>query len=296
MNTPPKNTQPARDNELQLAEPRSDAVVRSIGIPPRPAVLLALQEEIAEPSPDLRSIARLVAGDVALTAALLRAVNSPALGLERPCGTFAQAVGTLGIKPLGALITDLLVRRELRTDGLQLTRFWDVSAKRSYALARLSRNLGEVPPDMGQSFGLFCDVGIPLLMQRFPDYGKTLRVCNDEPERSFTAIEHEHHQADHALIGGMMARSWGVSKTVCLAIRLHHDYSIFQNPDIPHDICQLVAMGLLAELAIQRFAGLNHSSEWDKGGDLAMGSLMLTDQEVEDWIDKLLEDFSSGKA
>ena len=93
-----------------------------------------------------------------------------------------------------------------------------------------------------------------------------------------------------------MARSWGVSKTVCLAIRLHHDYSIFQNPDMPHDVCQLVAMGLLAELAIQRFAGLNHSSEWDKGSDLAIGSLMLTDQEVEDWVDRLLEDFSSGKA
>ena len=55
-------------------------------------------------------------------------------------------------------------------------------------------------------------------------------------------------------------------------------------------------MGLLAELAIQRFAGLNHSSEWDKGSDLAIGCLMLTDQDVEDWVDKLLEDFSAGKA
>ena len=87
-----------------------------------------------------------------------------------------------------------------------------------------------------------------------------------------------------------------MSKTVCLAIRLHHDYSIFQNPEMPPEVCQLVAMGLLAELAIQRFAGLNHSSEWDKGSDLAIGCLMLTDQDVEDWVDKLLEDFSAGKA
>jgi HD-like signal output (HDOD) protein len=288
--------QSVQDIELQLSGPQSDALVKSIGIPPRPAVLLELQKEIAKEDPDLRSVARLVAGDVALTAALLRTVNSPAFGLKRPCETFAQAVALLGIKPLSALITDLMVRRVLRTDGPQLTRFWDVSGKRSYALARLSRNMGDVPPDVGQSFGLFCDVGIPLMMQRFPDYGKTLKACNDEPDRSFTAVEHEHHQADHALIGGMMARSWGVSKTVCLAIRLHHDYSIFQNPDMPHDVCQLVAMGLLAELAIQRFAGLNHSSEWDKGSDLAIGSLMLTDQDVEDWVDKLLEDFSSGKA
>ena len=145
---------------------------------------------------------------MALTAAMLRTVNSPAFGLKRPCETFAQAVAMLGIKPLSALITDLMVRRVLRTDGPQLTRFWDVSGKRSYALARLSRNMGEVAPDVGQSFGLFCDVGIPLMMQRFPDYGKTLKACNDEPDRSFTAIEHEHHQADHALIGGNRGDLW----------------------------------------------------------------------------------------
>ncbi len=285
-----------QDVELQLSGPQSDALVKSIGIPPRPAVLLEIEREIAKDDPDLRNVARLVAGDVALTAAMLRTVNSPAFGLKRHCETFAQALALLGIKPLSALITNLMLRRVLPTDGLQLTRFWDVSGKRSYALAKLSRHMGEVAPDLGQSFGLFCDVGIPLMMQRFPDYAKTLKACNDEPERSFTAIEHEHHLADHALIGGMMARSWGVSKSVCLAIRLHHDYSISQNPDMPHDVCQMVAMGLLAELAIQRFAGMNHSSEWDKGSDLAMGSLMLTDQDLEDWVDRLLEDFSAGKA
>lgn len=290
------NTQSVKDIEQQLSGPGSDALVKSIGIPPRPAVLMELQKELEKDDPDLRTVARLVAGDVALTASMLRIVNSPAFALSRPCETFAQAISMMGIRPLNALITDLLVRRVIRTDGPQLTRFWDVSGKRSYSLARLSRNMGQVAPDMAQSFGLFCDVGIPLMMQRFPDYGKTLKACNDEPERSFTVIEHEHHQADHALIGGMMARSWGVSKTVCLAIRLHHDYSIFQNPEMPPEVCQLVAMGLLAELAIQRFAGLNHSSEWDKGSDLAIGCLMLTDQDVEDWVDKLLEDFSAGKA
>jgi HD-like signal output (HDOD) protein len=288
--------QSVEDVEKQLSGPQSDELVRSIGIPPRPAVLMEIQKEIAREDPDLRTVASLVAGDVALSAAMLRTVNSPAFGLKRPCETFAQAISMLGIKPLGALITDLMVRRVLRTDGPQLTRFWDASGKRSYALARLSRRMGAVPSDVAQSFGLFCDVGIPLMMQRFPDYGATLKACNDEPERSFTAIEHERHQADHALIGGMMARSWGVSKTVCLAIRLHHDYSIFSKPDVPAEVGQLVAMGLLADLSIQRFAGMNHSAEWDKGSDFAIGALTLTDHDVEEWVAELQEDYAAGKA
>ena len=76
-----KTMQSVQDVELQLSGPQSDALVKSIGIPPRPAVLLELQKEIAKEDPDLRSVARLVAGDVALTAALLRTVNSPAFGL-----------------------------------------------------------------------------------------------------------------------------------------------------------------------------------------------------------------------
>ena len=109
-----------------------------------------------------------------------------------------------------------------------------------------------------------------------------------------------------SVTGGRSTRVWALSAArhaagsavvpTAVAIRLHHDYSIFQNPEMPPEVCQLVAMGLLAELAIQRFAGLNHSSEWDKGSDLAIGCLMLTDQNVEDWVDKLLEDFSTGKA
>ena len=152
----------------------------------------------------------------------------------------------------------------LRTDGPQLTRFWDVSAKRSYAMTLLARSLRGIDVDIAQSFGLFCDVGIPLLMHRFPDYGRTLKASNDDTDRSFTEVEQASHQTDHALIGAIMGRSWGISQTVCLAIRLHHDYAIFRDPHVPDSVARLIAMGLLAEVAIQRFAGLNESTEWKK--------------------------------
>jgi hypothetical protein len=81
---PLNNTQSVKDVEQQLSGPGSDALVKSIGIPPRPAVLIELQKELDKDDPDLRTVARLVAGDVALTASMLRIVNSPAFGLSRP--------------------------------------------------------------------------------------------------------------------------------------------------------------------------------------------------------------------
>jgi hypothetical protein len=93
-----------------------------------------------------------------------------------------------------------------------------------------------------------------------------------------------------------MARSWGVSQTVCLAIRLHHDYAVFRDPKVPEAVARLIAMGLMAEMAIQSYAGLNSSTEWVKGGDAAMGALMLGDHDMHDWIERLVAGFSEGKA
>jgi len=280
----------------QLADTEVDALVRSMGIPPRPATLIDLQAEIAKEDPDFQRVTRLVASDVALTAAMLRIVNSPACGLTRQCDTVDQAVRMIGLKQIAGIVTGLMLRKALRTDGPQLTRFWDVSGKRAFALSRLAVDLGgpTVDVDLAQSFGLFCDVGIPLLMQRFPGYGQTLKACNDEKHRPFTDCEQERHQTDHALIGSVMARSWGISRTVCHPIRLHHDYRVFQDPGIPEPVCRLIAMGLIAELAIQRFARLNDSTEWDKGGHAAMGALVLSDADVEDWSERLLERFALG--
>ncbi|MFZ4626673.1 MAG: HDOD domain-containing protein, partial [Rhodoferax sp.] len=147
---------------------------------------------------------------------------------------------------------------------------------------------------VAQSFGLFCDIGIPLLLQRFPDYPKTLMACNSAAELSFTELEQHQHHTDHAQIGALMARSWDISPTLCQAIRLHHDYAVVLDAKVPETVARLIAMGLLAEVAIGRFDGHTSCTEWEKGGDYAMGALVLNIQDTEDWIDRLLQDFSNG--
>ncbi len=288
----------AQQAELQLADPGVDALVRNMGVPPRPQMLADIAAEMALEDPDPARIARIVATDVALTAAVLRVANSPAYALTRRAETLGQAVQLLGLRQIGVLVTGLVMRKALRTDGPQLTRFWDVSAKRSWALSTLARRLRgiHVGVDVAQTFGLFCDVGIPLLLQRFPDYGRTLQAANGEPAGSFTHIEQQAHDTDHALVGALMARSWGVSQTICLAIRLHHDYAVFHDPKVPEPVAQLIGMGLLAERAIQTFAGLHGSNEWCKGGDGALGALMLSDHDAEEWIERLMDGFFEGAA
>ena len=284
----------AAQAEEQLNSAAVQDTIKGIPIPPRPLVVQQLQTELGKAEPDLRKAALIVSQDIGLTVAVLKAVNSPMFGLSRKAESIEQAVGLIGLRYLSILVTALSVRSLLKGEAQMLGRFFDTSAKRSYAMTRMARATRTVDPGLAQTFGLFCDVGIPLLMNRFPNYVDTLKVANMDPERSFTQIEQSAHNTDHALIGAMMVKSWELPSTVALAIRLHHDYQVFLDPKVPRDVTRLIALGLVAELAIQRYARLHSNVEWFKGGDYVAGALVLSPLEVEEWVEQLIEEFAAG--
>ena len=284
----------AAEAEDQLNSSAMQETIRGIAIPPRPVVVQQMQTELGKEEPDLRRAAQIVSQDIGLTVAVLKVVNSPMFGLSRKADSVEQAVGLIGLRQLSILVTALSMRNLLKGDTQMLSRFYDTSAKRSYAMTRMAKVTKAVDVGLAQTFGLFCDVGIPLLISRFPHYIDTLKVANMDPERSFTRIEQDAHNTDHALIGAMMVKSWELPNTVALAIRLHHDYQVFLDPKVPRDVSRLIALGLVAEVAIQRFARLHSTVEWFKGGDFVAGALVLSPAEVEEWIEQIIEEFAAG--
>ena len=267
-----------------------DGLVRSIAIPPRPSLVVELQAEIASDDPDFRRIARIVAVDVGLTAAVLRSVNSPFYALSRRAETLDQAVSLIGLRQIGALITGLVLRRVLRADGPDLGPYWSMFERRCYAMTQLAAGIRGVPADVAHSFGLFCDVGILLLLPRFAGYAQTIERAAQSTDHTFTEVEQAAHKTDHALVGALVARTWGLSTAVCQAIRLHHDPVALADPETPEVVALMVAMGVLSELAIQRHAGHADSAEWTRSGAAASATLRLSTVEVEAWMARLAGD------
>lgn len=284
----------AQGAQQQMENSALGSLIKDIPIPPRPVVVQLMQEEMARPEPDLREIAHIVSQDVGLTVAVLKTVNSPLYGLSRKAESVEQAVGLIGLKQLGILVTALAMRSLLQGDAKTLGRFYDTSARRTLAMARVAKTTGVVDVTLAQTFGLFCDVGIPLLMKRFPTYVQTLKVANDDPSRSFTAVEHEAHNTDHALIGALMVKTWNLPPVVALAIRLHHDYDVFLDPKIPREVARLISLNILAEEAIQRYAQIHSNVEWQKGGDYVASTLSMEPAEVEEWLEQLIDIFAGG--
>ncbi|MGB9111021.1 MAG: HDOD domain-containing protein [Telluria sp.] len=273
------------------AEDPVDALMKSIRIPPRPSLLADLQRELASPDPSPETIGRIVASDVGMSGALLKLANSSIYGGRRKAKSIEQAILFLGINQVASLMAGLLARQAIPANSAALASFWDVSTRRAQAMVFLSRRMRIGEPDVAHTFGLFCDTGVPLLMDRFKDYEATFFAASQEAERPFTALEEERHATSHAAIGCLLARNWGLSDHVAWAILHHHDYAVLDDVNTAGAVRSLVALSLLAESAISAYQGHAESLEWHKGGARACAYLGLSDEETAELLDELHEAF-----
>jgi HD-like signal output (HDOD) protein len=244
-----------------------DALIKSIRIPPRPSLLADLQRELAAPDPAPGAIARIVASDVGMSGALLKLANSPFYGSARRAKSVEHATTPA------------------------LANFWDISTRRAQAMAYLARRLRLGAPDVAHTFGLFCDTGVPLLMERFADYGATFAEAASDAVRPLTALEQDRHSTSHAAIGCLLAHNWGLSAEVAWAILHHHDYPVLEDAATHDAVRSLVALSLLAERAIAKYQGHAGSLEWDKGGARACAFLGLPEEETLELLDELHDAF-----
>jgi HD-like signal output (HDOD) protein len=273
------------------AEDPVDALIKSIRIPPRPSLLADLQRELASSDPSPAEIARIVASDVGMSGALLKLANSSIFGGRRKAKSIEQAILFLGINQVASLMTGLLARQAIPANSAALASFWDVSSRRAEAMVFLSRRLRIGETDVAHTFGLFCDTGVPLLMDRFPAYAATYAAASLETERPFTALEQERHSTSHTAIGTLLARNWGLSEDVAWSILHHHDYAVLDDTDTSPTVRSLVALSLLAENAIRKYQGDAESLEWNKGGARALAYLGLSGEETAELLDELHEAF-----
>ena len=264
----------------ELSREAAEKLVTSIGIPPRPAVVLAVMDEKSKDEPNLKVIADAISRDVGVAAALLKTVNSPLFGLRCPVSSIPQAVNLLGLRQVSTLVTSLAMKTSLSTQGIE--RFWDQSARIAMLSAWLAGRLG-MDRDSAHLFGLFRDAGIPLLMRRFKDYKDTLRLANQDTERAFTDVEDECHGMNHAVVGAIVARNWCLPEGLREAILRHHDTGLFDGQaDSTARI--LVALGHLAGQIECRTLHQQDDREWHRFRESVLTWLMLGEDDVPDLV------------
>lgn len=258
---------------------------KEIEIPPRPAILERISNEMLKEEPDYKRLATIIGADVALSAGLIKTANSPFFGYRIRARTINEALMLLGLDVASRALAGIILRRVF-PNSLRLERFWDASARIARVSGWLARRVGnhKLRPDDAYTFGLFRDCGIPVLMMRFPAYREILARANNEAELSFTAVEEAQLPTNHAMVGYMLAHSWWLPEEIYLAIRHHHDSAIVATPSLTPPLTSRyrIAISQFAEHLVQRHTGLDHTHEWPKLGDACLKLLDIAEDDIED--------------
>jgi HD-like signal output (HDOD) protein len=261
------------------ARPAAMELANTVNIPPRPALLMALQREMAQQEPDIKKVAQLINRDVAIAGNLLGMANSAMFNLRKKLSTVEDTILLIGLNHCSAMVTGLLTKKILANGKMMMPRFWDVSEKRAWGMSCLAKQLRVASPATAHNFGLFCDIGIPLMMASFADYLKTLQLANRMETDGFTQLENRRHGINHALVGAMLTEHWGIDGDVVSAIRHHHTPHAIQDQKFPEAVRILLAMHCVVEKTIQEYRNAT-AIEWEISGASASAALHLSQDDI----------------
>ena len=147
---------------MDISQQEAEKLLKSIVIPPRPAVLDDLNREARKSEPNPSKIAQLIGQDVSLSAAMLKTVNSPLFGLSKRVGSVPQALTLLGVNNTLNIITGLSLKAAMSGNkNPKLERFWDSAALEAMVSAFIAAKLPGAQSDAAYTFGLFqnCEIG-----------------------------------------------------------------------------------------------------------------------------------------
>jgi HD-like signal output (HDOD) protein len=293
---PPATRQHTATIARELDQARRNGPLKTIVVPPCPALLVQLREALSAAVPDLTAVARIASSDVAMSATLIRQANSARHNTGQPVRSIGQALTRLGLDTTAAAMTAFLASSAIHPDKRHLARFWETSGERGTAMGLLSRRLPGLSPDVAQTCGLFLHVGLPVMLQSLRGYGGTMVEAQARRDRTYVQTENANHRTDHAVVGALVARVWQLAPEVMATIRLHHDLDALADDRVEPEVRSYVALALVAELLLRRRESLPPDAEWNQHGAAALSWLGIDESELDLWHDQLCEAFEADAA
>jgi putative nucleotidyltransferase with HDIG domain len=174
--------------------------------------------------PPTADVVSAVEADVALAVAVMRLANQVE---GRTRGHVESAVGAVEV--LSPQTVHSIASRARTFDFFERTAVWQGIPERfrlhavatQRAADRLAREISYEARDRLMVTALLHDIGKLVLVHAYPGYPRQIHGDARTPEER---IQRERRElgVDHALVGGVLARRWGLPKSIASVIERHH--------------------------------------------------------------------------
>lgn len=189
-----------------------------IDIPARPESLVQLSLLMADDDMNLQAASRLIEDDMALAAAVMKAVNSSLYGLKGRVQSVHQAITYLGLREVAAITFEMGLRAAF-PPAPELEPIWQRAAHRGLLMGRLAAALG-LDAWAAHSAGLFEECGKAVLFRHATDhYRAMLRAADTDAD--LCQLEHTGFGVSHDALGAALCESWGLGPAAVSSVRHH---------------------------------------------------------------------------
>ena len=264
----------------------SGEIVDSINsLPQFPENIMLVQKLIADPDSDMSTIARQISMDPALTADLLKIVNSAQYMLSKKVDNISEAVRMVGIKGIKNLLYSYGTQKVLGDDTADKKALWEHSYKTAFYAYNLVKNFKNDNSLLDDVYvgGILHDMGKIIFSNVHPELlDKIKGICTNKNLPAST-FENLSAGMNHAELGALIAEKWNFPERLVTAIRYHHDPEA-----VPFEYKDMVDAVYLANMFCEYETGNASLDQFELG---PMENFKLKSKKQ---IDSLLERLSSG--
>jgi putative nucleotidyltransferase with HDIG domain len=204
----------------------SEEIVENINsLPQFPENIMLVQKLIANPDSDMQSIARQISMDPALTADLLKIVNSAQYMLSKKVDNISEAVKMVGIKGIKNLLYSYGTQKVLGDDTADKKKLWEHSYKTAFYAYNLVKNFKKDASILDDVYvgGILHDMGKIIFSNVHPDLLDKIKGFCAEKNLPSSTFEDLSAGMNHAELGALVAEKWNFPDRLVMAIRYHHD-------------------------------------------------------------------------
>ncbi|MDR2499518.1 MAG: HDOD domain-containing protein [Treponema sp.] len=235
--------QKARAENLSIL---SQTIVHNVNsLPPFPENIIQAQRMMDDPKVEMAHIARQISKDPALTADLLKAVNSVQYMVSKRVDNIAEAVKIMGIQGIKNMLFSYGTQKMLRSNTLEQKRLWEHSYRTAFYAYNLIKNFRRDRNLLDDAYvsGILHDIGKIVFSNAHPELLNKIRDFCVEKNMPQTTLEDLTAGMNHAEIGALVAEKWNFPERLVCAIRFHH------NPEAsPGEYKDLVSAVYLADM------------------------------------------------
>lgn len=209
-----------------------------------PQVALRVMQIANDPDSGAADLKQAMESDTALSARVLRCVNSSAYAARQKIANLQQAIAYLGMKQIRDLAVTASVSELFKTDDMigpyRRAGLWRHLVSVGICARMLANRLKLCDVEDMFLAGLLHDLGIILEDQYVHEafYKLVQSLGTDKP---LAAVERDRLGFDHTTLGAKIGEIWGFPDTVKAAIRYHHRSSSCRSQQVGVVRCVEVA-------------------------------------------------------